>query len=276
MRKLVVAAALLSTVMATPAFARDGSFYAGIDAGAVKPDRLKLRLDSGSASISNAMKLRHKWGYDFDVVFGQDLGRFRLEGELGYKRASIKGATIDPSALAAIGAPAATTSFDSNGRTRVLSSMVNALVDVGLGDGITGSFGGGIGGARVKIRSALNPPNSLDFSTSDGAIAWQVLAEVRAPITTNLDLGWKARHFETGRLNFGAFKGKYRSNSLLASLIYNFYSPPPAPLPPPPPPSPPPPLATQTCPDGSLIPATATCPAPPPPPPPPPPTPERG
>jgi hypothetical protein len=44
----------------------------------------------------------------------------------------------------------------------------------------------------------------------------------------------------------------------------------------PPPPPPPPPPATQTCPDGSVIPATATCPAPPPPPPPPPPAPERG
>jgi hypothetical protein len=41
------------------------------------------------------------------------------------------------------------------------------------------------------------------------------------------------------------------------------------------PPPPPPPPATQTCPDGTVIPATATCPAPPPPPPPPPPA-ERG
>src|SRR5205814_7250012 len=48
--------------------------------------------------------------------------------------------------------------------------------------------------------------------------------------------------------------------------------PPPAVLPPPPPPPPPP---TQTCPDGSVIPATATCPAPPAPPPPAP-APERG
>jgi TonB-dependent receptor len=54
-----------------------------------------------------------------------------------------------------------------------------------------------------------------------------------------------------------------------------------APPPPPPPmlpPPPPPPVATQTCPDGSVIEATASCPAPPPPPPPPPPAPapERG
>jgi TonB-dependent receptor len=48
---------------------------------------------------------------------------------------------------------------------------------------------------------------------------------------------------------------------------------------PPPPvtaPPPPPPVATQTCPDGSVVEATATCPAPPPPPPPPPPPAQSG
>lgn len=74
--------------------------------------------------------------------------------------------------------------------------------------------------------------------------AWQALAEIRAPVSTNIDVGLKARHFNTTRLNFGPFcettcttalpyrlKGKYRSNSLLASLVYNFYSPPPLPAP---------------------------------------------
>jgi hypothetical protein len=71
---------------------------------------------------------------------------------------------------------------------------------------------------------------------------------------------------------------KFKSISLLASLVYNFGAvepPPPPPLPPPPPPPPPPP-ATQTCPDGSVILATDACPAPPPPPPPPPTPGERG
>jgi TonB-dependent receptor len=53
-----------------------------------------------------------------------------------------------------------------------------------------------------------------------------------------------------------------------------------APPPPPPPvalpPPPPAPVATQTCPDGSVVEATATCPAPPPPPPPPPPPAQSG
>ena len=74
-----------------------------------------------------------------------------------------------------------------------------------------------------------------------------------------------------------AAEGRFKSHSLLASLIYNFGAPP---APPPPPvvmaPPPPPPPATQTCLDGSVILATDICPAPPPPPPPPPPAPERG
>ncbi|HEV2596561.1 MAG TPA: TonB-dependent receptor [Sphingomicrobium sp.] len=44
----------------------------------------------------------------------------------------------------------------------------------------------------------------------------------------------------------------------------------------PPPPPPPPPSPTQTCPDGSVMPATAACPVPPPPPPPPPPPAQKG
>ena len=95
-----------------------------------------------------------------------------------------------------------------------------------------------------------------------------------------MDVGLKYRYFQTGNLDFGEddfdVDGKWKSHSLLASLIFNFG----APVPPPPPPvveaPPPPPPATQTCPDGSVILATDVCPAPPPPPPPPPPAPERG
>jgi HK97 family phage major capsid protein len=70
--------------------------------------------------------------------------------------------------------------------------------------------------------------------------------------------------------------GRFRSHSLLASLVYNFVTPsPPAPSLPPVTPPPPPPVM-QNCPDGSVILATDICASPPPPPPPPPPAPERG
>ena len=113
------------------------------------------------------------------------------------------------------------------------------------------------------------------------------------PVSENIDIGLKYRYFHAGSNNashtvafspgattcgpvgdtFACSAGtvtfsnssKFTSNSLLASLVYNFGAA--APPPPPPPPEAP---ATQTCPDGSVILATSACPAPPPPPPPPP------
>jgi hypothetical protein len=129
-------------------------------------------------------------------------------------------------------------------------------------------------------------------------------------ITPNIDVGVKYRHLRTPRADLGNdagltltgnpdlivvngvniaqttsatlftdFEPRFRSHSLLASLIFNFAAPQAAPPPPPPPVEaapPPPPPQTQTCPDGSVILATDVCPAPPPPPPPPAPAPERG
>jgi OmpA-OmpF porin, OOP family len=83
MRKLVIAAALVSAAVATPAVARDGAPYVGIDAGVLRPDNLDLRFVNSAVSINNGMILRHKWGYDLDALFGYDFGMFRVEGEFG-------------------------------------------------------------------------------------------------------------------------------------------------------------------------------------------------
>ncbi|MFL6726858.1 MAG: outer membrane protein [Sphingomicrobium sp.] len=292
MRKLMIAAALASTAFATPALARDGSAYIGFDAGIMKANKLRLTLTNASGSISDAEVLRHKWGYDVDVVFGYDFGMFRLEGELADKHASINRVTFAPSALTAARALTTTTTFGTDGRDNVLSGMVNALLDLGPSDGLNGSIGLGAGEARVKSRAGLNVNTvaTLNYTSEDNAFAWQALAELRVPVTESIDLGLKYRYFQAGKLNFGPFcvttctvvqpyhlHGRFKSNSLMASLLFNFggarAAPPPAPPPPPPPPPPAP--ATQTCPDGSVIDATATCPAPPPPPPPPPPV-QRG
>jgi opacity protein-like surface antigen len=284
MRKFMIAAALVSTATATPALARDGSAYVGIDAGVQSASRLTARFTNANVSINNAEMIKHKLGYDVDAVFGYDFGMFRVEGELGYKHADFKNATIATAVYPAINGSAGAVLYDAAGTDSVLSGMVNALLDLGPRDGPSASIGGGIGEARERVRVGLFPSNALNFRSEDSGFAWQILAEARFPVTSNLDAGLKFRHFEAS-VDFGPFcvtscgatpsfhlHNKYRSNSLLASLVYNFAGaapPPPPPPAPPPPPPPPPPPATQTCPDGSVIPATATCPAPPPPPPPP-------
>lgn len=282
MRKLWILLGLASTALATPAAARDGSAYIGLEAGVMKPRPLNLSYTEAGATIPNALRLTHKWGYDLDMVAGYDFGMFRLEGEFGYKHSSIKRATISPAAATATTGPGG--SLDASGRARVLSAMLNALVDFG-GPGISGSVGLGIGSADVRYRAITDTPTFLSFRSGDRAMAWQALAEVRKPISDAVDVGLKYRYFQTSKLHFGPFcqttcgavvgpyetRGKFRSHSLLASVIFNFgmavAAPPPAPVEVAPPPPPPP--ATQTCPDGSVILATSSCPLPPPPPPPP-------
>ena len=304
-----LAATTALVALASPAAARDGAPYFGIEGGILFPRDTNYRADSirvqtvpiGSGLLGQTVTTTntifgsgfvadYKKGLDLDAIVGYDFGLFRLEGELGYKRARLRDLGASDTLLAAINtAPISGVTSDSfafGNRTTILSGMINALVDFQVTPGV--SIYGGVGGGRARVKT---------FGDRDSAIALQLIGGVSTAISQNLDLGLKYRYFRTGKLRYdtaASFTGaggstsvstfsnesKFRSHSLLASLIFNFggvteYAPPPPPVEVAPPPPPPPP-ATQTCPDGSVILATDACPVPPPPPPPPPPEPERG
>ena len=289
MRNLLLAAAA-TLAIASPAAARDNSAYVGIEGGVLFPKSTKI---NGSVDFTDPLipdllstrlgSVKYKKGWDIDAIAGYDFGMFRLEGELGYKRATNKSLNISQSFVTALntgsGGTFIASDFNLNGHTSVTSAMLNGLVDFGGPDSVNFSVGAGIGRARVK-----------SLGDSDNAWAYQLLAEARYPISAAVDIGLKYRYFRTGKLNFNddfSFVGvapasggtvffdnnsKFASHSLLASLIFNFGGVEAAPPPPPPMAEPmappPPPPATQTCPDGSVILATDACPPPPPPPPP--------
>jgi opacity protein-like surface antigen len=291
MRKYLLAAAAAAAI-ASPAAARDHSGYIGVDAGLLLSTHTNVHIDATNSyycsggeggtyfgsyftNCQATFKTHYKTGFDGDIVGGYDFGMFRLEGELGYKYAG-----HDRYSVTGLG------SVSGSGHSDSWSAMVNGLVDFGPDRGINFSLGGGAGYAHVRYRFGVDDPNvyyadELDTTLSKGRFAWQLLAEARAPVSSQMDIGLKYRYFDAGTLREtfddgagGTFNTSthIRSHSILASLIYNFTPPPPPPAPPvvEAPPPPPPPPATQTCPDGSVILATATCPAPPPPPPPPP------
>jgi opacity protein-like surface antigen len=280
MRKLAIATAFASTMLATPAVARDGAWYAGVEGGLMIVEDTELDYHDPSISVDEGIIVDHKMGYDVDLIGGYDFGMFRLEAEAAHKRASVDQIRFAPTTEIL---PGAGNGVDGDGRVGVLSAMVNALLDFGDDDGWKGYVGAGVGLARVKYRAFVDG-DTIGFSDSDDAMAWQAIAGFSKAVTPNVDVGLKYRYFNTRRLNFGndaaivpwALDGKLHTHSLLASVVYNFWTP----APPPPPvvetPVAPPPPATQTCPDGSVILATDVCPQPPAPPPPPPPEPERG
>ena len=276
MRKLAIAVALASTALAKPALARDHSPYVGLEGGVMWVEDADVDYDDGVLNLTNAITVSHKIGYDVDVIAGYDFGMLRLEGELAYKRAGVNQVRLDPRISG--GGPG--DNFDASGHGTALSGMVNLLLDFGNDDGLSGYAGVGVGLASVKYSAQTDGPNNggppagaIGFSDTDSGLAWQGILGLRYAVSQNIDVGLKYRFFNVPNLKFSSgdttLDSRWRSHSLLASVIYNFYAPPPPPPPPPPP-------ATQTCPDGSVILATDTCPAPPPPPPPPPPAPERG
>ena len=280
MRKLAIAMALASTALATPAVARDQSWYVGIEGGAMLVTDTEFDIEYDGYDYDDGAVIDHKTGVDLDLIAGYDFGMFRAEAELGYKRASIDELAFSP---AFIDPPEP---VEVDGNVRVWSAMANLMLDFGDEDDWSGYIGAGAGLADVRYKIGIDDLEGLDGGTvsdSDSSIAWQLIAGMRKAISYNLDLGVKYRYFVAPKVSYeddlGELSGKFKSHSLLASLIYNFGAPP---APPPPPvvaPPPPPPPATQTCPDGSVILATDMCPPPPEPyvpPPPPEPTPERG
>jgi opacity protein-like surface antigen len=253
MRKYLLAAAVATVAIATPAAARDGSGYVGIEGGVLFPqsedifgavdftDNVDGITDFGPADIGH---VKFKTGYDVDIIGGYDFGMFRLEGELGYKRAKNKSFHVDQDIIDALndGTDGTFTEddFEIGGHTSVLSAMINGLVDFGGNGGVGGYVGGGVGYASVK-----------QFGETDGGLAWQLLAGVYAPVSDNIDIGLKYRYFRSQKLHMEdsfAFTGdpgfsdgiatvgiddRFTSHSLLASLVYNFGA---VAAPPPPPP----------------------------------------
>ena len=247
MRKLAIAMALSSTLLATPAFARDGAMYIGGEFGAM----IVEDIDIDVGTIDNAITVNHEYGYDGGIFVGYDFGAFRLEAEAAYKKARLDDyqTTIR---LPLEGGVFANTRV-AGGSTSALSFMLNGMLDFGDDDGISGFVGGGVGMARIKANNYRNFANATPFlDGSDSRLAWQVFAGVRQAISDNIDVTVKYRFFNADKIRMTAFNGqeadyRFRSHSLLGGLTFNFggreiVDPIPVPVPPEPVPVPPEPV----------------------------------
>ena len=172
MRKLVIGMALASSALATPALARDGSWYVELDFGPSIVEDSKFDI----GTVKNAANLDSKYGVDGGAAIGYDFGAFRLEGEASYRTADHKNYSVGTA-----------TSRRPSGSADSLTFFVNGLLDFGPDNGLQGFVGGGAGIGRVSydIGRALDD--------SDTGFAWQALAGVRAPISDHWDVGIKYR-----------------------------------------------------------------------------------
>lgn len=230
MRKLAVTLALATTALSTPAFARDDAWYVGVEGGAMLVEDIKFDI----GPLTDAGSVDHKAGWDVDGVVGYDLGVFRLEAEVGYRKASISkytSTTTTPfvtgsgtTALAGAG-----TFGTAGGSSSALSFMVNGLWDFGDDDGVQGFVGPGLGVARVKEQVGLNT-NGNFLDDSDTVVAWQAIAGIRAPINDRIDVSLKYRFFNAPGVELRDTLGRsvherFRSHSIMGGLTFNFGTP---------------------------------------------------
>lgn len=251
MRHSILLAAALSAV-ASPAMAQDGAPYVGVEGGVAFPRSTNYNVSAmrvqtvptGNGLLGqtvtttntlyrNGFNADYKTGLDVDAIAGYDFGFIRIEGELGYKRTRARSLTAssflvtDTNTAPISGVTSG--SFASGNRTTVLSGMVDALVDYNLTPTIRLYAGGGAGRARAK-----------SLGDRDDAWAYQLIAGASTALAENLELGVKYRYFQTDQLHFNgtasfadaktgatsvsqfADSGKFRSNSVLVSLIYSF------------------------------------------------------
>lgn len=212
MRKLALAAALATTALATPAMARDDSWYVGVDAGVLLVEDQDMTFSAVPAGGRPVPSIDYHKGYDFDANIGYDFGGFRLEAEAAYKRAKID---LDK------------TGGGFGGAASALSFMLNGLLDFGPDDGLQGFVGGGVGVSRGKVASDI-------VNDSDTGFAWQAIAGVRYPVTNNVDVSLKYRFFNQDDIKLipayttpygvagSTADTKLRTHSLLLGLTYNF------------------------------------------------------
>ena len=267
MRKLAIGLALASTALASPSMARDGQWYVGVDGGVMLVEDLDLNI--GPVPIEGTANT--DTGYDFGAVVGYDFGGFRLEAETSYREADLTSfASSVPGIPSGAGAALSTSGLkQTRGDTNALSFMVNGMLDFGEDDGLQGFVGGGVGVARVDVHQNFAAPMWLD--DSDTGFAWQALAGIRAPISDSWDVGLKYRFFNAPNVDLVDRLGRdvstrFRSHSLMGSLVYNFggeevvevveppvMAPPPVVVPPPPPRPVPPPPPRVVCNTGPYI-----------------------
>ncbi|HEU0311433.1 MAG TPA: outer membrane beta-barrel protein, partial [Sphingomicrobium sp.] len=234
-------ALLATSLLATPALARDKTLYMGVEAGIAWGTDTDIDAenipDDDFPALDNFIELDHKMGYDVGLIFGYDAGIVRAELDLSYKNVSHDEANfIFPDGEG--GTVSGT--VDTDGNTSYTAIMANLLLDLGDEDGLSFYIGPGFGFAWGKFDADDIDP-SFDDDFKDGGVAWQIVAGVRYALNQNVDLGLKYRYFHPSRvtetLSDGTeLDGEFKSHSLLATLTYNFVRAEPPPPPPPPPP----------------------------------------
>ena len=91
---------MASTALASPALARDNSWYIGAEFGPMLSEDLDFSVKNADGDEVDTVSLDTDYGYDGGGYVGYDFGAFRLEAEVSYREADLDTVTTGPTGLA--------------------------------------------------------------------------------------------------------------------------------------------------------------------------------
>jgi len=209
--------------MGTPAVARDGQTYVGVEGGYVHPNDIQFDING---SETNQTLVNNKDGWEAGFVAGHDFGMFRLEAEAAYKDFDVHTVVSNTTPIPLATAPGGRGTFTSiDGGIDVATFMANALFDIGGNDGIGFSAGGGVGYAILDGNFTANSAGPGIVIDKDHGFAYQGVAALRVPVTSNIDAGIKYKYLVIPSVDLVNSQGlrysdDFESHSVLAHLIH--------------------------------------------------------
>jgi len=165
----------------------------------------------GGAGGANWMNYKHdlefKVGYFAALSVGYRFcDRFRLEGEVGFRRNRLKDLDFGDDIV-----------FRSNAHLSTTSWMGHLFYEYPLhfcGFCIKPFIGGGIGYARSEFHVKSFGEHVIDDRSTEKGFAWDVISGIAYPIWCNIDIDLEYRYFRT--------RFESENHSLAAGLRYYF------------------------------------------------------
>ena len=212
-------------VAAPPARAAEGDWYASLYGGGMFLENANNLGNSNTLNFHSSTNT----GYDARVAVGvYRAPQVRVEGEIGYRRASLDRLSVDNDAGlgAAAGMAPLSGSLSASGHVSAISAMLNAYYDYDTGSAWRPYIDAGIGAARLSMHNvaASGVPVVDAFDT---VFAYQLGLGLGYEVTKSLTLAVEYRYFTTLDPTFkdaagNSFNSEFTSHNLALGVRYRF------------------------------------------------------
>ena len=182
-----------------------GNVYLNGNLGAVWLSDSDLSQSNGTKG-----KAEYETGFGITGALGYDFGKFRVEGEVGYRK-------NDYDKVGASGQTKVKTSGDVTG----WDFMVNGYFDIENDTSFTPYIGAGIG-AAILDSSSVNAGGINMGSGDDTVFAYQAIAGVDYTFAQVWKVQLEYRFFGTADPTYSGTDSEYMSHNILIGIRYNF------------------------------------------------------